>query len=104
LEDDVKDFMLTMSNAKTFAKIIFVIVKCDHLSFGLQYMQIGYNLIQTFYTTKERSTLLGRLMHVCGQSKDHHVHNYPINKWWSFCYQMNVRNVIRQDEDGWLVE
>ncbi len=80
MENDVKDLMLTMSNGETFTKLIFVIVKCDNLSFGLQYMQIGRILIQTFYTTRKRLTLLGRLMHVCGQSKDHQVHNYLINK------------------------
>lgn len=72
--------MLTMSNVETFTKLIFVIVKFDSLFFGLQYMQIGRILIQTFYTTRKRSILLGRLMHVFGQSKDHQVHNYLINK------------------------
>jgi len=71
LENDVKDLMLTMLNAETFTKLIFGIVKCDSLSFGLQYIHIGCNLIQTFYTTREISTLLGRLMNVCGQSKNH---------------------------------
>lgn len=80
MEDYVKDLMLTMSNVETFTKLFFVIVKCDSLSFGLQYMQIGRNLIHTFYTLRERLTLLGTLMHVCGQSKDHQVHNYLINK------------------------